>query len=103
MRKRSATCAVALTFGSVAAALLARVAWHGHPTTQDRIEEGEQAHGATPEDVGTPTSGAPPWTDEVHALLCDQFWELHQEARAAAGAARRLPRSARHVGPHPRR
>ena len=101
MRKRIATCAVALTCGSVTAALLAHASWHGHPTTQDRIEEGAQAHGST-EDVGAPTSGAPAWTDEVHALLCAQFWELHQEARAAAGAARRLPRSARHAGPHPR-
>ena len=96
MRKQIAPGAVALTFGSVAAALVARAAWHGHPTPQDRSDDGAPAHGATPEDVGAPPSGAPPGTDEVHALLCDQFWELHEEARAAAGAAR-------HAGPQPRR
>ena len=83
MRNRIAPYAVALTFGSAVAALLAHACRHGPPAPHDCIPDAEPSPGTLSEHGHAPQGDAPPWTEEVHALLRDQLWELHEEARRA--------------------
>ena len=86
MRKRIATRAVALTLGSADAALAYHAWQHSHPAVPDSRPDIKPPHGAIPEEVHAPEASAPPWAEEVHALLHDQLWELQEEARVARRA-----------------
>ena len=103
MRKRIATRTLALTVGSAGVALAYHAWHHSHDTVQESRPDITQPPGATPEEVHAPAASAPPWTEEVHALLQDQLWELQEEARAVGHAACRRQRSPAPPAPPARR